>query len=70
MKNQSNLGGTFTLPGTQMTLNRAGYGAMQLAGRHMYLDLRAMLRLQFLYCEKLSHSGSITSTPAISTVRT
>jgi hypothetical protein len=29
MKNQSNLGGTFTLPGTQMTLNRAGYGAMQ-----------------------------------------
>jgi len=26
------LGGTFTLPGTSMTLNRMGYGAMQLAG--------------------------------------
>jgi pyridoxine 4-dehydrogenase len=36
MKNQSNLGGTFTLPGTQMTLNRAGYGAMQLAGPHVF----------------------------------
>jgi aryl-alcohol dehydrogenase-like predicted oxidoreductase len=27
-----NLGGTFTLPGTSITLNRLGYGAMQLAG--------------------------------------
>ena len=26
------LGGSFTLPGTSMTLNRMGYGAMQLAG--------------------------------------
>ena len=26
-------GGTFTLPGTSITLNRIGYGAMQLAGR-------------------------------------
>jgi pyridoxine 4-dehydrogenase len=26
------LGGTFALPGTSMTLNRMGYGAMQLAG--------------------------------------
>jgi pyridoxine 4-dehydrogenase len=25
-------GGTFTLPGTEITLNRVGYGAMQLAG--------------------------------------
>jgi pyridoxine 4-dehydrogenase len=31
--NQSNLGGTFTLPNTFLTLNRMGYGAMQLAGR-------------------------------------
>jgi aryl-alcohol dehydrogenase-like predicted oxidoreductase len=29
---QMNLGGTFTLPGTSMTLKRLGYGAMQLAG--------------------------------------
>ena len=27
-----NLGGSFRLPGTAMTLNRIGYGAMQLAG--------------------------------------
>src|ERR1700730_5451170 len=32
MKNQMDLGGRFTLPGTSMTLNRMGYGAMQLAG--------------------------------------
>ena len=29
---RSNLGGTFTFPGTSMTVNRMGYGAMQLAG--------------------------------------
>src|SRR5260370_29184857 len=32
MIEQKNLAGTFTLPGTSMTLNRMGYGAMQLAG--------------------------------------
>jgi aryl-alcohol dehydrogenase-like predicted oxidoreductase len=32
MTKQMKLGGTFTLPGTSMTLNRMGYGAMQLAG--------------------------------------
>jgi pyridoxine 4-dehydrogenase len=31
-----NLGGSFTLPGTSMTLNRIGYGAMQLAGPQVY----------------------------------
>jgi pyridoxine 4-dehydrogenase len=36
MTNQPNLGGTFTLPGTSMTLNRMGYGAMQLAGPHVW----------------------------------
>jgi len=30
---QSNLGGTFTFPNTRVTVNRMGYGAMQLAGR-------------------------------------
>jgi pyridoxine 4-dehydrogenase len=29
---QSDLAGTFTLPRTSMTVNRMGYGAMQLAG--------------------------------------
>jgi pyridoxine 4-dehydrogenase len=32
MIGQINLAGSFTLPGTSMTLNRMGYGAMQLAG--------------------------------------
>lgn len=33
---QVNLGGTFTLPGTSATLNRMGYGAMQLAGPQVW----------------------------------
>src|SRR5213083_2754469 len=33
---QMNLGGTFTLPGHPMTLNRMGYGAMQLAGPQVW----------------------------------
>lgn len=32
MIKQTDLAGSFTLPGTSMTLNRMGYGAMQLAG--------------------------------------
>jgi aryl-alcohol dehydrogenase-like predicted oxidoreductase len=32
----NNLGGNFTLPGTSMTLNRMGYGAMQLAGPQVW----------------------------------
>ena len=32
LANTRNLGGSFTLPGTAMTLRRMGYGAMQLAG--------------------------------------
>lgn len=30
------LGGAFTFPGTQLTVNRMGYGAMQLAGPHVF----------------------------------
>jgi pyridoxine 4-dehydrogenase len=33
MIDQNNIAGSFTLAGTSMTLNRIGYGAMQLAGR-------------------------------------
>ena len=36
MTKQMDLGGTFTLPGTSMTLNRMGYGAMQLAGPQVW----------------------------------
>ena len=33
---QANLGGSFSLPGTTLTVNRMGYGAMQLAGPGVY----------------------------------
>ena len=36
MTTQMKLGGAFTLPGTSMTVNRMGYGAMQLAGPHVW----------------------------------
>jgi pyridoxine 4-dehydrogenase len=36
MTKQTNLGGSFTLPNTSMTLNRMGYGAMQLAGPQVW----------------------------------
>src|ERR1700741_978603 len=36
MTNQANLGGSFALPGTSMNLKRMGYGAMQLAGPHVW----------------------------------
>jgi pyridoxine 4-dehydrogenase len=36
MFQQTDLAGSFTLPGTSMTLNRMGYGAMQLAGPQVF----------------------------------
>ena len=36
MTNQTDLGGSFTLPGTSMILRRMGYGAMQLAGPQVW----------------------------------
>ena len=36
MTDQTKLGGTFSFPGTSMTVNRVGYGAMQLAGPHVW----------------------------------
>ena len=36
MTSEKNLGGSFTLPGTTMNLNRMGYGAMQLAGPQVW----------------------------------
>ena len=36
MTKQVNLGNTFTFPGTSMTVNRMGYGAMQLAGPQVW----------------------------------
>jgi aryl-alcohol dehydrogenase-like predicted oxidoreductase len=39
---QIELGGSFTLPGTSLTLNRMGYGAMQLAGPQVWGPPRDM----------------------------
>ncbi|HXI89031.1 MAG TPA: aldo/keto reductase family oxidoreductase [Blastocatellia bacterium] len=36
MTNRMHLGGSFTLPATSITLNRMGYGAMQLAGPEVW----------------------------------
>jgi pyridoxine 4-dehydrogenase len=36
MNAQNDLGGTFTFPGTSITVKRMGYGAMQLAGPHVF----------------------------------
>ena len=36
MAKLNDLGGVFTLPGTEMTINRMGYGAMQLAGPQVF----------------------------------
>src|SRR5258707_4312891 len=36
MTKQLDLGGSFTFPGTSMTVNRMGYGAMQLAGPQVW----------------------------------
>lgn len=46
MNAQSNLGGTFTFPGNSITVKRMGYGAMQLAGPHVFgppKDVKAAL---------------------------
>ncbi len=42
MSKQTDLGGTFTFPGTTLTVNRMGYGAMQLAGRGVFGPPRDM----------------------------
>jgi pyridoxine 4-dehydrogenase len=36
MTERADLAGSFTLPGTSLTVNRMGYGAMQLAGPHVF----------------------------------
>jgi pyridoxine 4-dehydrogenase len=42
MTKQIDLGGSFTLPGTSISLQRMGYGAMQLAGPQVYGPPRDM----------------------------
>src|SRR5262245_49078031 len=40
MTKQMNLGGSFTLANTSLTVNRMGYGAMQLAGPQVWVPPR------------------------------
>ena len=48
MIEQKERAGSFTLPGTSLTVNRMGYGAMQLAGPHVFGPPRDTTRpLQF-----------------------
>src|ERR1700735_3464854 len=42
MTKRMDLGGSFTLPGSSMTVNRMGYGAMQLAGPGVFGPPRDM----------------------------
>src|SRR5690348_11884267 len=42
MLQEKDLAGTFTLPGTSLTVNRMGYGAMQLAGPQVFGPPRDM----------------------------
>ena len=42
MTKPMDLGGSFTLPGISITLNRVGYGAMQLAGPGVWGPPRAI----------------------------
>src|ERR1700761_4919081 len=42
MRASTDLGGNFALPGTSITLNRMGYGAMQLAGPQVWGPPRDM----------------------------
>ena len=57
MKEKTNLGGSFTFAGTSLTVDRIGYGAMQLAGQDgdkRVWDRRAMFPVRSRFFAKLS----------------
>ena len=51
MIEQMSLAGSFTLPCTSMTLNRMGYGAMQLAGPGVWGPPRDLNAAIAVLCE-------------------
>jgi pyridoxine 4-dehydrogenase len=65
---QTSLAGTFTLPGTSMTLNRMGYGAMQLAGPQVY-GLPRDVDAAIAVLREAVESGVNHMIPATTTVR-
>ena len=52
MTKEINLGGSFTLANTSLTVNRMGYGAMQLAQVRKYGDRRAIATKQSGSCKR------------------
>ena len=54
MTQPMNLGGRFTLPGTSVTLNRVGYGAMQLAGPQVWGPPRDVDAAVAVLCEAVA----------------
>ena len=68
MTKQMNLGGSFTLGGTAITVNRMGYGAMQLAGRDgnkVVWGPPRDVEEGSPFCARPWPAASTTSTPAI-----
>ena len=61
--------GRFTFPGSSITVNRMGYGAMQLAGPHVF-GPPADRDEPSPSCARRWRSASTTSTPATTTART
>jgi aryl-alcohol dehydrogenase-like predicted oxidoreductase len=54
MNQQTNRAGNFTLPGASMTLNRMGYGAMQLAGPEVWGPPRDVDAAIAVLCEAVA----------------
>jgi pyridoxine 4-dehydrogenase len=71
MTKQIDVGGSFTLAGTSMTLNRMGYGAMQLAGPGVYEPPRdidvAVAVLQKAVASGVNHIDSTASGSSMDT---
>jgi len=68
MTKPMDLGGSFTLPGISITLNRVGYGAMQLAGPGVWGPPRDVDGAIAVLREAVA-VGGIISIPATITAR-
>jgi aryl-alcohol dehydrogenase-like predicted oxidoreductase len=69
MPKHMNLGGSFTLPGRSMTLNRMGYGAMQLAGLQVWGPPRDVNAAVAVLREAVAAGVNHIDIPATFTVR-
>lgn len=69
MITEDTLGGRFTFPGTSLTVQRIGYGAMQLAGPGVWVR-RKTGPVPSRSCARPLRPASTTSTPPTSMART